>query len=178
MNNSRVFIIGIALLAFSYSGYGQSGLSNRVIVGGNLGLQFGNVTLIDVSPTIGYMLSPHLVLGLGGTYKYYSYKNYDTRYNTSYYGGSTFIKYYLSNLEIGFLRDLYLHAEYELLNYRYDSGAGYDNERVLSYFVGGGYRAPVSDKVDIHLSLLYNLNDTKNSPYENPVFRIGFAVRL
>jgi hypothetical protein len=47
-----------------------------------------------------------------------------------------------------------------------------------SIFVGGGYRQPVSNRVAIDLLILFNLNDSYNSPYSNPIFRLGVGVGL
>jgi hypothetical protein len=49
---------------------------------------------------------------------------------------------------------------------------------VNSFFVGGGYRQPVSNRVAIDFLLLFNLNDSYNSPYSNPIFRLGVGVGL
>ena len=44
---------------------------DRIYFGGNLGLQFGNQTYIDISPLIGYKVTEKFSAGFGVTYIYY-----------------------------------------------------------------------------------------------------------
>jgi hypothetical protein len=44
--------------------------------------------------------------------------------------------------------------------------------------VGGGIKQEIGVNSFLTLMLLYNLNETVNSPYSNPVIRVGFAVGL
>ena len=44
---------------------------DRIVIGGNLGAQFGNITIAEISPNIGYMVTDNLLSGIGGTYIYY-----------------------------------------------------------------------------------------------------------
>ena len=60
---------------------------DRLFVGGNFGLTFGNYTLINVSPQIGYRFTQHLAAGVGLNFQYVSLKredyNGDAYYKTS-----------------------------------------------------------------------------------------------
>jgi hypothetical protein len=176
----------------------------RVSVGGYLSFQFGNVTGIVVSPEASVRLVDQLYGGLGFTYQYYWYKNYyyDTRpnppqwlnYSESVYGGRIFFRYYLRSLFDNFLGNVFAHTEYEYLYYvrpyKYDPrgsiidpygntfSPGQDAVEVNSIFLGGGYSQPIGGRAYLDLMILFNLNDTYNSPYSNPVFRIGFGVGL
>ena len=151
---------------------------NRLFTGGGLGLQFGTVTLIDVSPHIGYYLTDALALGLGGTYQYYRYKDRYYEYSTDIYGGRLFARYYL-------FENLFLHGEYEYLSYEaalvdpfsYFTG---DTKRVGidSYLVGGGYRQPLGANSYVNLLVLWNLNETLYTPYDNPIIRMGVDLGL
>jgi hypothetical protein len=175
---------------------------SRVIVGGNIGFQIGDITGVNVSPEIAVRLIDQLYGGLGFTYQYTSYKNYyyDTKsqqylnFTMSTYGGRIFFRYYLASLFDSFLGNIFLHTEYEYLTYTrpytydpygsiidpYNNGyrQGHELIEVNSLFVGGGYHQPVSGKVFMDLLILYNLNDSYNSPYSNPLFRIGVGVGL
>jgi hypothetical protein len=162
---------------------------SRWFVGGNIGLQFGYVTLIDVSPIIGYNISDRFAVGTGLTYKYYRIRNYFyDPYLNSYrhfrshiYGGPVFSRFYIS-------RQIFAHAEYEFLRFRNEvyvqntAGQSYDrhyqNINVHSMFVGGGYRQYFSRGSAFEIMLLWNLNETPNSPYNNPVIRMGFSIGL
>ncbi|MGM0565987.1 MAG: hypothetical protein ACQESX_04415 [Bacteroidota bacterium] len=185
MIKNRLLLTGIILLLSIVSlAQNKEQNDNRAgsfFVGGNLGLQFGTVTLIDVSPMAGYYFTNNWSAGIGATYKYYRYTLLDSKFVSSYYGGRAFTRYQLQSKNIDLLNYLFLHGEYELLNYRFEPQGGgneYENTKVESYFIGGGYNAPLSNKVNAHILLLYNLNDTANSPYDNPVVRVGVSVRL
>jgi hypothetical protein len=55
---------------------------------------------------------------------------------------------------------------------------GKDIVEFNSIFVGGGYRQPIGNRVSMDLLILFNLNDSYNSPYSNPIFRLGVGVGL
>jgi hypothetical protein len=55
---------------------------------------------------------------------------------------------------------------------------GKEKVEINSLFVGGGYRQPISNRVAMDLLILFNLNDSYNSPYSNPIFRLGVGVGL
>jgi len=175
---------------------------HRISVGGNFGFQIGSVTGIDISPEAMIRIVDQLHGGLGFTYEYNSLKNYyfDTTNNKylsfslNIYGGRIFLRYYLSTIFDNFLGNLFIHTEYEYLTYTrpyvYDPkgsifdpyfntfSRGKEVVEVNSLFIGGGYRQPVGGRVFLDLLILYNLNDSYNSPYSNPLFRVGFGVGL
>jgi hypothetical protein len=176
----------------------------RVSVGGYLSFQVGSVTGIVVSPEASVRIVDQLYGGLGLTYQYYWYKNYYKDYGTnppqyynyseSVYGGRIFLRYYLRSLFDNFLGNIFAHTEYEylyyVLPYKYDphgtiidlSGNAYsqgkESVEISSIFVGGGYSQPIAGRAYLDIMILFNLNDTYNSPYSNPIFRIGFGVGL
>ena len=177
---------------------------HRVSVGGYLGLQVGNVTGIVVSPDVSIRIIDQLYGGIGFTYQYYWYKNYylDTKpqppqylnYSASVYGGRIFLRYYLRSLFDNFLGNIFAHTEYEYLYYirpyKFDPNGsiidpyynkfsqGKDAVEINSIFVGGGYEQPVGGRAYLDIMILFNLNDSYNSPYSNPIFRIGFGIGL
>jgi hypothetical protein len=140
--------------------------NQRFFTGGNLGLQFGTITFIDVSPIIGYQISKKTQAGVGVTYRYFQDNRFN--YSTSIYGGRTFFRYF-------FMPNLFAHSEYEVLNgeWRY-------NERynITSIFVGGGFAQRLGGRSFLSLMLLWNLNDSADSPYTNPVIRGGFNIGI
>lgn len=174
----------------------------RIHVGGNLGFQFGSITGITISPEVSMRAIDQLYVGLRFIYQYYNYKNYywdaDAQqylgYESSVYGGGIYLRYYLASLFDGFLANIYGHVEYEYQTYSrpYTYAVGghiydpYGNSfmpgrsivEVNSFFVGGGYRQPISNRVAMDFLLLFNLNDSYNSPYSNPIFRLGVGVGL
>ncbi|WP_296699765.1 hypothetical protein [Algoriphagus sp.] len=147
-------------------------LKDRLYFGGNFGMQFGTVTLLDFSPLVGVMITPKFSSGLGITYQYFN----DRRYiggETSSYGGRIFSRYNV-------LPNIFTHAEYERINF--------DNYNILtdrferiwvnSLFLGGGYFAPFGPRGGANFTFLYNvLHDNLRSPYGEPyVIRVGFVL--
>lgn len=154
-------------------------LRDRFFFGGNLGLQFGSATYIDISPLVGYKITPKLHAGVGVTYIYYKVKDtyYNYAYETSIYGGRVFGRYYI-------LDNLFAHTEVEVLNMEVPeanivSGTNsYDYVRtnITSVMVGGGYAQPIGSNAAITLMVLWNLTEQQYSPYTNPIFRVGFSL--
>ena len=117
-------------------------------------------------------------------------------YKSNVFGGGLYSRYYLSGFFDNVLGNIFAHVEYEYLVYRrpytrsgdadatifdyygYRYKKGSQSVEVNSFFVGGGFRQPVGNRVSLDLLVLFNLNDTFNSPYTNPIFRFGVGVGL
>jgi len=175
---------------------------HRISVGGQVGFQFGSVTGIVVSPEIRIRTIDQLNLGLGFTYQYSKYKDYywdDVNkdyidFQSNVYGGRVYLRYYLRSLFDNFFGNFFAHVEYEYLFYTqpysfdpggtiYDPGwnrvsKGRQNVEISSVFVGGGYAQTLGGRAFMDIMILFNLNESYNSPYSNPIFRIGFGVGL
>ncbi len=150
------------------SGYSQK----RVFVGGNFGLQFGNTTLIDISPLVGFRLTDNLSLGIGLTYQYNKNKSYTDIYKTNIYGGRLFSSYWI-------VSEVFAHIEYEILNFEIPDL--YDNlarRNVASFLVGGGYRQIIGPNIFSDIMILWNFNKSIDSPYTNPIYRIGIIIGI
>jgi hypothetical protein len=151
---------------------------SRIFTGGGLGLQIGTITLIDVSPHIGYYLTERIAVGIGGTYQYYRIKTDQFEYSTDIWGARAFGRYY-------FLENIFGHIEYEYLNYEaalvdpYGFYSG-DIKRVgvNNVLVGAGYRENIFGNSYINALLLWNLNETVYTLYSNPILRVGIDVGL
>ena len=165
-------IVFICLLFFTISSSitaqeNSGSWTDRIFTGGNLGLQFGTTTVIDVSPLIGYRITDKLGAGITATYKYYRFRTNIGDYTTSIYGGGLFGRYLITE-------NLFAHAEYEILNgpWRFDD----ERYNITSILIGGGYRQPLSDRIFLNLLVLWNINDSADSPYNNPIIRAGVGV--
>jgi hypothetical protein len=174
----------------------------RMVVGGNVGFQFGTVTGIMLSPEVRVRTFDQLYVGLGFTYQYFMYRDYyyDIKNNeyldfsSSVYGGRIYLRYYLRSIFNNWIGNIFAHAEYEYLAYvepyHYDPYGNivdpYNNrlspgKTTISYnsiLVGAGYSQPIGGRVFMDILLLFNLNNSYYSPYSNPVFRIGVGVGL
>ncbi len=145
----------------------------RIFTGGNLGLQFGSVTYVDVSPKVGYKITDRAAAGIGATYIYISdkrVKGYE--YNTDIYGGRVFSQYQV-------LENVMAYSEFEVLNaevqnefYPFDLS----RKNISSFLVGGGYVQAIGQRSNAVILVLWNLLESRYSIYQNPVIRIGFNI--
>lgn len=153
----------------------KGNFTSRLFFGGGFGLQFGSVTLIELSPLVGYKVTPKFSLGVSPTYKYYKYNDYygpSNDLSTNVWGGSIFARYSI-------FQNVFAHVEYETLYYNTKvSGNPEYMQQYNSFFVGGGYNQQIGQNSAMYFLLLWNLNDTPDSPYINPVIRIGFSVGM
>ncbi len=162
-------------------------LKDRLFFGGNFGLSFGSTTSIIVSPLAGVHITPRLSGGLGLRYEYYksNYPGY-VPYDTHIFGGSVFSRFMVIQsigeaIGLGGLNTgLFLQGEYEILSLEsqyFDlsnpSPSGRFN--LHSVLVGGGLYQPIGRRSGFLITVLWNLNESYNSIYANPIIRIGFT---
>jgi len=168
-------LTNVAFSQVSFDDDEKPSFKDRIYFGGNFGLQFGSITAIDVSPIVGYMITPKLSGGVGITYQYLKYKD---RYNnasfsTNIYGGKVFGRYNLT-------QQFFAHSEYEVLSLEYFNVGEARRQRinVPGFFIGGGYFQPIGERAGISITALYNLlHDELRSPYRSPiVLRVGFNL--
>ncbi len=187
-----IILLCIVFYSFSTAANAQKNATEypgKWYVGGSLGAQIGQVTLVDISPIAGYYLTERLTFGAGVTYKFYRIRNYFynsfTRQwqsmNTHILGGQVFSRFFVA-------KPVFAHLEYEYLRFSsrvytlntaqqsYDKSSRTDH--VHSVFIGGGYRQFLGPRSSFDIMLLYNLNETEKSPYQNPLIRMAFTVRL
>ncbi len=161
---------------------------DRLFFGGGFGLTVGTYTDIEISPIVGYYITPRWAAGIGLTYEYYNNKyHWPTktgweRYETNIWGGRIFTNYVIVNnvndwIPLGLNFRIFAHVEYEALSY--EKGFFYYDEpgRELqnSFLVGGGLRFPMGTRSSMNLTILWNLNTNLYDYYGNgPVIRIGF----
>ena len=178
---------GVSLSSFGQFGQPASGntkddfkMQKRIFIGGGLGFGISSYsTSLMVAPEVGYRLSPSFDIGMRFNYTYYRYNDAPLKYSTNNYGLAGFVRYYLF-----FFRDLFLQAEYEALNYEQvyvNNFLEVDHKErvwVSGLFVGGGYRQWIGNSAFIGITVLWNLLDSIDSPYSNPIFRIGVGVGI
>jgi len=157
----------VGFSAFAQFDYSLKGVPtiDRLRFGGYANVQFGTWTAIDISPSVGYLVSPRYMTGLGVSYIYAKYNGLNPFFSveaTTRWGVRNFHRFFLTE-------SLFLWGEIEWLNYEYQNQFWpYDIERTWStfYLVGGGYmsRFP-GGRGGIYVSVLVNLNNDPNSPY-------------
>ncbi len=145
---------------------------DRVYTGGGLGLNFGAVTFVNVSPIIGYRVTEKYSAGIGLTYIYYNDKRYVPALTDNIYGGSIFNRLLLFDFLIA-------HAELEIINGHFDYPF---DDRITFYNVwaGGGIRQSLGGRSYFYLLALWNLNPEGLADYyfPSPQIRGGVAVGL
>lgn len=157
---------------------------DRLFFGGNLSLSVGTITAIQVSPLVGYRITPRWSAGLGIDYEYYkSSGRYFgsipvSAYSTSIFGGNLFTNYvFLKNFPTDGL-SLLAQTEYEALSLEKKYFKDYNSSGrfiLNSFFVGGGIRQRMGRRSSVNILLMWNLNETQYSPYyNNPMLKFNF----
>lgn len=142
-------------------------LIDKFFFGGNIGLQFGYYSYVNISPVAGYRISERFNAGLGITYIYMS-----AGPNVAHlFGGKVFGQGMIWNGIFG-------HLEYEIINYPntlITGGLGRNNANAI--FIGPGYQQNFGRRSFSQIMLLYNvIYDRNNSPYSTPfAFRVMFG---
>ena len=139
----------------------------RLKFGGGIGgLQFGNPTVVGISPMMGYQATNDLIVGLAVDYQYQGGTSFGQKYSINQYGPRLFGQYRLHLLE-NILSGAFLQGEVQ--KYYASSGGRsvvYDVQALAGIGIGfGGF----------NITALYNLNYNElTSPYGSPiVIRVG-----
>jgi hypothetical protein len=180
-----VLIVLSALSLFSQEETNEKGFQkNKLFVGGNFGLTFGDYTLINISPLVGYRFNSWSAAGMGLNAQYLSVKE---RYNGEVYrktsqgvvGLNVFGRLYP-------IQQLMIQAQPEV-NYIFGDEIYYqptrqqykmDAQIVPSLLLGGGIVFP-SGKGAFIASILYDVLENPNSPYgKQPIINFSFNIGL
>jgi len=147
--------------------------NEKIVPGGNFALSFGNPYYVDVSPSLGYMVTEDLLLGIGGTYIATGGTNvYGNKYQFNFYGGRVLGRQKLFN-------NFFANAELDLLNVPYFLNPNETLRKwLLSPLIGASYVMPFGKRGGIQATLLYNLNyQQAYSPFPSAlVWRLGFFL--
>ncbi len=155
-------------------------LRERLFFGGSIGLQFGTITNIEVSPIVGLWVLPRLAVAAGPDYRFYK----DPVGQTNIYGGRGYTQIVLikdinSIIPIGLNMGLFLHAEDEFLSLEsaFWKNPPYTSDRfsVNTLLAGGGISQPLGRRGAINMMVLWMLNDSGYNIYGNPEVRVSFT---
>jgi hypothetical protein len=152
-------------------------LKERIVTGGGLGLAFGSTQdFISVSPMIGYRVTERLLAGTGFTFRYTKYKYYQPALTLTDWGFNPFLRYTIFN-------NIFLHTEYEYLNYEFPTTPEQSVRKAFnSFLAGGGFIQPIGDKAAFYITALYNFSykeplPGQYSPYYSPlILRAGISM--
>jgi hypothetical protein len=154
-------------------------IRERMFFGGSLGMQFGTITDIQVTPIVGLWVRPRVAIAAGPNYRYYK----DPYGSTTLYGANGYVQFYplkdLNNLvPIGLHMGIFLHLEDELLSLE---SAVWDtsnpNTRFIDNTVLGGFGISqmMGPRSSINLMFLWALNNSVMGLYNNPEIRLSFS---
>jgi hypothetical protein len=138
----------------------------NVVYYGNIGLQLGTFTNINLSPTIGYRFTDKLIIGIGPMYNFISYSNGMQSNSNSIYGARVYAKYFI-------LENLYAIGDYQYIN-AYWTGTQNRTWQEIP-MLGVGYRRNISGNVYFDFSALWILNPDVLNYYSNPLIRGGIS---
>jgi len=146
--------------------------TDNLFFGGNIGLVFGSYTYINLSPIIGYRITDKFSAGTGFIYEYVKDNRYIPTYETTIYGGKFFAQYVLFDYVILYAEDniISLEKKYYDVIHNFPSNGRF----VLNVpWIGGGIYQQAG-KGGMYFMILFNLNNSTNSPYSSYEYRLGF----
>ena len=161
-----VLTSGLLLAQNQYEIDERSDWQERIFFGGNLGLQVGSQTYINVSPTAGYRITNAVSAGVGVSYIYQSAFGQ----SFTHYGGNVFSRVNISD-------PFFAMAQYEYLSV--DVGVEGQRLGLSSFLVGGGIQQPLGGNAVASFTVLYNLSYVEGEPsaYNSPIV-IGGGITL
>lgn len=148
---------------------------NKLTFGGGFGLQFGDYTVINIAPQVGYNFSKYFNGGVGVFYSYYTDKYYDTdNYRISdqrsYLGLNIYGKLYPVNFLVLMIQPEVARM-WNTIKIDETSEQHKDSKVVPSIILGGGLRlGPVTAMIK------YDVAQNSYSPYGKDIFySIGYS---
>jgi hypothetical protein len=132
----------------------------RLRIGGNFGLQFGDYTYVNISPTAGYMvIKNRLEIGGGPIFIYerYRFSSID-KISWFIYGPDVYTRGYL-------WKGIFLEARYDGVY----KPSYYDfNKKIFAHhlLLGGGYAASMGKIGSFYISALFNVINNNESIYK------------
>jgi hypothetical protein len=147
----------------------------NIFYGGYVGLSFGSVNYVELSPMVGYRFSPSFGAGVGLLYRYREDDRYEQNTSLTDYGGNIFARYH-----IGY--GVFAQAEYDYTNYEYVPNSfddSTDRETYSALLAGLGFTTAVGRGAGFYALVLYDFNYSSSDPYQpydSPVqYRFGVS---
>jgi hypothetical protein len=154
-------------------------INQRLFFGGSVGLVFGTITDIQLSPVVGFWVLPRLAVAVGPSYRYYK-DQYD---KTAIYGAKAYVEFTVIQditkvLPLGAHTGIFLHAENELLSLKtsFWKSPPYQGDRfyVNTFLAGVGLSQQVGKRSFLNFTVLWPLNDSNYELYSKPEIRVSF----
>ena len=194
--------LGLLILIVSVGMYGQDDSPNIDFnlepesLRGNFylipetGFWFGTYTNIEVAPQIAYHLLHRWSIGAGPHYLFYAVNEYyaPVSFSSHIFGIKAFSRFTIVEnageiLPFYIFDDIFLHVEYEVMSLenRYFNRPTYPQDgRFLDdyFYVGAGVAQKIGPRSSYFFVLLWNLNQSWTSLYNNPTYRVGVSLYL
>ena len=136
-----------------------------------MGASFGDVDYVEVSPIVGYRLTQRVTAGVGLFYRWKNDDRFGYSIDMSDWGGSLFG-------QLKLFRSFFAHAEYEYVDYEYQTLGGTTASRSDTNTLAGlGFQR--GGRAGVYGLALYNFSYDDNDPteaYDSPwVYRVGVS---
>jgi hypothetical protein len=130
-------------------------LKQKIYVGGDVSMRFGNLTYIYAAPLVGYEFYKGLSAGLTGIYQYVRINNLGSIQTEGTFGGGVFMRY----RPIEFIL---LQTEFDILNtVNYTSAPG-NRINFPAFMMGAGYAGSLGDRAYYNVMLMYDFINNPN----------------
>ncbi len=187
---SPVFLLLVVLLSSSADAQVKAKenlrFKDKIFFGGGLWLTFGSITQVDVMPEVGMWVIPQWAVGMRGRYTYRKERNFfngeSITYESNIWGISGFTQVLpIPDLDEAFNIGIHggpiFQGEWEALYLDkgdFDPSIANGKGWVHIILVGAGYHIPVGDRAAINIIALWDLTNSKYSPYtSNPILRLS-----
>jgi len=157
-------------LGFSQNEPDKVPFKERLIIDGNLTLQFGNPTLIGGNPQLGVSVTKKILLGVGYSYHVFSFRDFGgTVIRDRFHGPTGFARVLVTN-------EIFLRSDYQNLIFILNNASDAPPETFNRnrWFIGGGYRTQISGKLYATVGAYLDLLD----PIARPFLRAGIEIGL
>jgi len=167
----KKYLLSLGLLIATLTVHAQFN-PDRLTFGGGLGLQFGDYTVVNIAPQVGYNFSSYVNAGAGFTYTYYKqkYDHSSLKQTNNYLGFNLYgtfypIPYIVLKVQPEINR-MWQKSEERLSGYTEKT-----EEFIFVCLVGGGLRlGPVTAMIQ------YDVAQNKYSPYGDKIFySVGYT---
>jgi len=167
----------------------EQGLKGQFYLAPDFGLMLGTISLIEVSPALGYYITPRLNAAIGFKYKFYSetwvYSTQDP-IKTHIFGPRAFARYTIFNdlgdfLPVGINTSLFGHTEFEsssLEEKHFGNSLEPGRFWYSTVLVGGGISQSASERVHFSILVLWDTYTGSASLNSSPVIRFGIQFFL
>jgi hypothetical protein len=136
----------------------------RLVLGGNIGAAFGTITFVQINPQVGLRFTDDLTAGVSANYMYFSQRGFKGQ---SIMGGGVWARQFVYDF-------LFVSSEFEVLSLQtYNARGLAQRTTVPVWFVGGGIFQGVRGGFGFTLMAMWDVIDDPNSPYINPIIRVG-----